>query len=53
MNHEYIHMHPPSCGDCDADLMAPSWSVRDLIGGAVLFAVAAFIAGFAVARWFV
>lgn len=53
MNHEYIHMHPPSCGDLDADLMAPPWTRSDLIGGLVLFVVAAFIAGIVAARWLV
>lgn len=51
MNHEYIHMHPPALGDLDADLMSQPWTRNDLIGGLVLFVVAAFIAGIVAAWW--
>jgi len=53
-------MHPPAIAEldpdlsyCDHDLMAPPWSFSDLIGGAVIFAVAALIAGIFAARWLV
>jgi len=42
----------PHCSNhIESELIAPPWSVNDLLGGLLLFVVAALLLGVAVARW--